>query len=62
MTHICFSLLPGSSVVVYISQQLHKYLLEDIDKQLLKSVVQIVYISIETLYCIGSKLVFLAFH
>lgn len=45
MSHISFS---WPSMVGYTCQWLYKYLLGEVDKQFQESVVQIVYISVET--------------
>lgn len=48
MTHSCFSLPAGPSMVDLTWQWLNKYLLGEIDKQFQEGVVKIVYIRVET--------------
>lgn len=59
MTPISLSLPTGTIMVVCISQLPNKYVLEERDKQFQESLVQIVYINVETLFFTTSKIIFL---
>ena len=59
VTPISLSLPTGTIMVVCISQLPNKYVLEERDKQFQESLVQIVYINVETLFFTTSKIIFL---